>query len=194
MSEYKSEIVKKVARIAVLFISTPLLTWRIRTFLLRTAGVKIGRGSKMGHGCEIIGPLGNLSLGEDVFINSHAYIQALGKVAIGDAVRIGPFVKIMTRHHPIENSVIRRKEFEDYDMPMSIGRGCYIGVGVTVLPGVSIAEGCVIGAGSIVVQNTLANGLYIGIPAHRARDLPISPSNDPSPCEAAREISLINQE
>jgi acetyltransferase-like isoleucine patch superfamily enzyme len=52
-----------------------------------------------------------------------------------------------------------------------IGNGCWIGAGVTILPGVTIGEGCVIGAGSVVTRSTEANGLYVGMPARRVREL-----------------------
>lgn len=54
---------------------------------------------------------------------------------------------------------------------ITVGDGCWIGCNVTILPGVTIANGCVIGAGATVVKNTEPNGLYVGIPAKRIRDL-----------------------
>jgi maltose O-acetyltransferase len=55
--------------------------------------------------------------------------------------------------------------------PVVIERGCWLGTKVTVLPGVTIGEGCVIGAGSVVTKSTEPNGVYVGAPARRIRDL-----------------------
>lgn len=46
-----------------------------------------------------------------------------------------------------------------------IGDDCWIGYGVVVLSGVRLGNGCVIGAGSVVTKDTIAYGVYVGIPA-----------------------------
>jgi len=43
--------------------------------------------------------------------------------------------------------------------------------GVIILPGVTIESGCVIGVGSIVTKNCEANGVYVGNPAKRVKNL-----------------------
>ena len=52
-----------------------------------------------------------------------------------------------------------------------IGDGCWIGANVTILPGIEIGTGCIIGAGALVTKNCKPNGLYVGVPAKRIRDL-----------------------
>ena len=49
--------------------------------------------------------------------------------------------------------------------------GCWIGAHTTILPGVRIAKGCVIAADSLLTSSTEPNGLYMGNPAKRVRDL-----------------------
>lgn len=49
--------------------------------------------------------------------------------------------------------------------------GCWIGANVTILPGVTIGHGCIVGAGSLVTKDCMPNGLYVGSPAKRIRDL-----------------------
>jgi acetyltransferase-like isoleucine patch superfamily enzyme len=44
---------------------------------------------------------------------------------------------------------------------------------VSVMPGIVIREGCVIGANALVTRSTEPNGLYLGVPARRVRDLPV---------------------
>lgn len=51
--------------------------------------------------------------------------------------------------------------------------GCWIGAHTTILPGVKIAKGCIIGANSLVTSSTEPNGLYIGSPAKRVKNLNI---------------------
>ncbi len=55
--------------------------------------------------------------------------------------------------------------------PITIGGGVWIGADVTILPGVKIADGCVIGAGAVVTKSTQPDGLYVGNPSKRIKDL-----------------------
>ena len=54
---------------------------------------------------------------------------------------------------------------------ITIDGGCWRGAYVTILPGVHIAIGCIIGACSVVTKDTEANGLYVGNPARRIKNL-----------------------
>jgi sugar O-acyltransferase (sialic acid O-acetyltransferase NeuD family) len=47
----------------------------------------------------------------------------------------------------------------------TIGAGAFIGIGATVINGVTIAPGTVIGAGAVVIEDTVENGVYVGVPA-----------------------------
>jgi maltose O-acetyltransferase len=38
---------------------------------------------------------------------------------------------------------------------------------------VTVGDGCVIAAGAVVAKDCEPNGLYVGVPARRARDLPV---------------------
>lgn len=156
-----------------LLVFNPIWPWSVRTYILRVLGVRIGSRSVLGHRCEISGHLGNLIIHDDVYINSYAYMQISALVTIHDGARIGPYFRLLTTLHPTKNAVIRRQWGGDVYLPSSIGRGCWLGIGVTVLPGVSIAEGCIVAAGSIVTTSTTANGLYAGTPARRIKDLAI---------------------
>ena len=48
---------------------------------------------------------------------------------------------------------------------------CFVGLNATIRDGVRLAEGCLIGAGAVVVKDTEANGVYVGSPAKRIRDV-----------------------
>jgi len=47
----------------------------------------------------------------------------------------------------------------------TIGDDCFIGSNSTIIQGISIAKKNIIGAGSVVLKNTKADSLYIGVPA-----------------------------
>lgn len=68
------------------------------------------------------------------------------------------------------NSQIPREYKSEIFEPVEIGRHVVVGAGSTVFPGVTVAEGCAIGAMSLVNRSTQPWGVYIGIPARRAKE------------------------
>ena len=166
-----TRIFRKIIFLFSVIAALPFWPWAMRSSLLRLLGVKISRGSMIGHSCEIAGRLDYLTIHNDVYINSHAYIEISAPVTIHEGTRIGPYFRLLTTLHPYEDSVIRRRWGGDTYLPTSIGRGCAIGIGAIILPGVSIEEGCIIAAGAVVTQSTSPNGMYAGVPAKRIKDL-----------------------
>ena len=52
-----------------------------------------------------------------------------------------------------------------------IGRNCWLGAGVIVVPGVTIGDNTVIGAGSVVTKDIPANVVAVGNPCHVLRPI-----------------------
>ena len=71
--------------------------------------------------------------------------------------------------HPVLPSL--RLEAYQYNMPIKIGKNCWLGAGVIVLPGVSIGDNTVIGAGSVVTKNIPANVVAVGNPCRVMRKI-----------------------
>ncbi|MES1201974.1 MAG: acetyltransferase [Pseudomonadota bacterium] len=49
---------------------------------------------------------------------------------------------------------------------------CFIGLNATIRDGVKVAEGCLVAAGAVIVADTQADGLYVGVPGKRAASPP----------------------
>ena len=88
-------------------------------------------------------------------------------IYIGDCTMIGPNVTIATAGHPIEPGL--RSRGLQYNMPVHIGKNCWLGAGVIVMPGVTIGDNTVIGAGSIVTRDIPANVVAVGNPCRVMR-------------------------
>ena len=58
-----------------------------------------------------------------------------------------------------------------FNMPVHIGRNCWLGAGVIVLPGVTIGDNTVIGAGSVVTKDIPANVVAVGNPCKVLREI-----------------------
>ena len=50
-------------------------------------------------------------------------------------------------------------------LPVTLKKGCVIGIGSTILPGVTIGEGAIIGVGSLVIGDIPAWSVAVGNPA-----------------------------
>lgn len=155
-------------RVVSAALGSELLPARLRTKLMRALGFDISTESCIWAGANFRSR--RISVGAGVFINVGFYHDGYELVQIGRNVRIGPFVRIITATHDI-GPLDQRGLVEVVGRPVRIGDGCWICAGVTVLPGVEIARGCVVGAYSVVHTSTRPDGLYVGNPARRVRDL-----------------------
>ena len=58
-----------------------------------------------------------------------------------------------------------------YNMPVRIGRNCWIGAGVIIVPGITIGDNVVIGAGSVVTKDLPSNVVAVGNPCKILREV-----------------------
>jgi acetyltransferase-like isoleucine patch superfamily enzyme len=94
------------------------------------------------------------------------YIQALGKIYIGDYTQIGPNVGVISANHDVYAN--HRHDPET----VRIGAYCWLGMGATILPGVELGDFTSVGAGAVVTRS-FASGycLLAGNPARIVREL-----------------------
>ena len=112
---------------------------------------------------------------KNAFINVGAFIDGSSNVTLEEGVRVGPYVKILSGTHEFRQNEMRRSLADPtIPRPVLIKRGCWIGFGASILPGVTIAEGCIIAAGALIKDDTDPNCLYAGVPARKVKHLSIS--------------------
>ncbi len=104
-----------------------------------------------------------ITLGERVFINTRCTMLDSGGIRIGKNTKIGPDCKFYTPQHPFDFEE-RRKPIER-GLGIEIGEDCWLGGGVTVVPGVKIGDRTIIGAGSVVVHDIPSDVMAAGNPA-----------------------------
>ena len=94
-------------------------------------------------------------------------LAAMHKIVIEDDVMLAGNVLISDGLHGFDSIETPYKY-----QPMGriaaviIGRGCWVGQNVVVMPGVSIGEMSIIGANSVVTRNIPARSIAVGAPAH----------------------------
>jgi acetyltransferase-like isoleucine patch superfamily enzyme len=108
----------------------------------------------------------NIRVGKDVFINHGCEFMDRGGITLEDKVLIGPKVNLVTINHPVEPSQ-RRSTF---CAPIVIKRNAWIGVGASVMPGVTIGHNAIVAANAVVTKNVAANSIVGGIPATLIRN------------------------
>lgn len=109
----------------------------------------------------------NVHVGENFFANFNLTILDEAPVTIGRNVFIGPNVSIYTACHPLDPE--ERATGVEWAEPVTIGDDCWIGGGVTLLPGVTVGDGCTIGAGAVVTRDVPPRCMAAGNPARVIR-------------------------
>ena len=131
--------------------------------------------AEVGKDCYIEPPLHSnwggrhVHLGNNVYFNFNATLVDDTHIYIGDYTMLGPNVVIATAGHPILPEL--REKALQYNLPVHIGKNCWLGAGVIVLPGVTIGDNTVIGAGSVVTKDIPANVVAVGNPCKVLREI-----------------------
>ena len=129
--------------------------------------------AEVGENCYIEPPFhanfggAHVHFGKNVYANFNLTCVDDTHIYVGDYTMFGPNVTIATAGHPLLPS-LREKGYQ-YNMPVHIGRCCWIGAGAIILPGVTIGDNTVIGAGSVVTKDIPANVVAVGNPCRVLR-------------------------
>lgn len=125
-------------------------------------------------GSKVIFKFGACCMYRDIELHDNITVglfTMIGKCTIKDHVLLGSHVNITSgnQQHTIrvnEGDVIftdgRRERVE-------IGQNVWVGNNAVILK--SIAKNCVVGAGSVLTRLTEKNGIYVGNPAQRLKDI-----------------------
>jgi len=103
------------------------------------------------------------SIGNHVSING-IFVQGSGNLIIEDYCQVGIELLAITSSHNYE---VDKIPYSDEDMPrdIKIGKGCWIGSRVTLLPGTELEDGVIVQAGAVVHGKFPAGSIIGGNPA-----------------------------
>lgn len=137
--------------------------------------------AEIGEGCYIEPPFHSnwgghhVHFGKQVYANFNLTLVDDTHIYVGDYTMFGPNVTVATAGHPILPE-LREKAYQ-YNASVRIGKNCWIGAGVIIVPGITIGDNVVIGAGSIVTKDLPDNVVAVG-----------------NPCKVLREVSERDRE
>jgi UDP-2-acetamido-3-amino-2,3-dideoxy-glucuronate N-acetyltransferase len=121
----------------------------------------IGAGSVVGRAASVEN---DVTVGARVRIQTGAYVTAYSLVE--DDVFIAP--QVTTTNDPTAG---RRLAGEELRGP-TLRRGCRIGGGAVLLPGVEVGEEAFVAAGAVVTSDVAPRKVVMGVPARMVRDVP----------------------
>lgn len=121
--------------------------------------------------CIISPRNGKIYIGKNSFVGPFSIIQAFdtGPVYIGSNVMIAKGAAVFASNHGTDLSGIPMKLQPENGIGIYIDDDVWIGANCAVVDGVKISHGTVVGAGSVVTRNTTADTLYCGVPARILR-------------------------
>jgi acetyltransferase-like isoleucine patch superfamily enzyme len=143
------------------------------------SGVRIGPGARIGDHAQVrdgarigagavVGSFTSVdpevTIGERSSIQTRCYIT--GGTVIEDDVFVGPGVTLtndntMDRHGP------------EYELRGALlRRGCRIGGGSTICPGIEVGEEAFVAAGAVVAADVEPRAVMVGVPARKLRTVP----------------------
>lgn len=111
----------------------------------------------------------HVHFGSGIYANFNLTLVDDTHIYVGDRTMFGPNVTLVTATHPIDPTL--REQGYQYNKPIHVGRNCWFGANVTVMPGVTIGDNTVIGAGSLVTKDIPANVVAFGSPCHVVRNI-----------------------
>lgn len=131
--------------------------------------------AEIGEGCYIEPPLyanwggRHVHFGHHIYANFHLTLVDDTHIYVGDYTMFGPNVTVATAGHPVLPEL--RERVYQFNIPVRIGKNCWIGAGAVILPGVTIGDGTVIGAGSVVTKDIPSYVVAVGNPCRVLREI-----------------------
>lgn len=131
--------------------------------------------AEIGENCYIEPPFHanwgghHVHFGKNVYSNFNLTLVDDTHIYVGDYTMFGPNVTVATAGHPLLPQL--RQRGLQYNMPVHIGKNCWIGAGAILVPGVTIGDNVVVGAGSIVTKDLPDNVVAVGNPCRILRQV-----------------------
>ena len=137
------------------WILEPFNPRKLRPFLLRRLGCKVGKGVFIGD--HVVVDMNHADLIE---IDDYAHITG--------GCRLLCHQRDLSNYHVGDNAAMAGYKLGH----IHIGKGCMIGMTTMIMPGVTIGEGAIVGAGSLVTKDIPAWTVATGRPAKVVKQIP----------------------
>jgi len=140
----------------------------------RTATLRLGRWSWIGHGTKIRVHEGEASIGAKTVLGQECTISAFQHVSIGRECIVADRVMLIDFDHGAVEVERPIRLQGIYKRDVDVGHNCWIGYGACILRGATVGDNAIVGANTVVAKDVAANTVVAGAPARvlRTRDAP----------------------
>jgi acetyltransferase-like isoleucine patch superfamily enzyme len=108
----------------------------------------------------------NLIIGSDVHIGRGVLLDIAAPLTLEDQAVVSMGATLLT--HFSTGGRPLREVLPDKLLPLTVGRGAYIGANATILAGCDVGAAAIVGAGAVVTKPVPPGAMVVGVPA---RDL-----------------------
>jgi len=134
---------------------------QLRPWLWRKMGIEVGKGVCVGHSVAVdVGNTKLLHVEDNVIITNHCILLC--------------HRRDMSGYRKYDEGV----KLPYIYAPITLNKGCQIGMGSIVMPGVTIGEGAIVGARSVVTKDVPAWTIAAGSPCKVLKEIAERDSND----------------
>lgn len=146
------------------FKNSLIVSSRLKVFLLRLFGAKIGKSVVIKPSVNIKYPW-HLQIGDHCWIGENVWIDNLTTITVGKNVTISQGAFLLTGNHNY-----KKPSFDLIVKPIVIEDGVWIGAMSTICPGITCGSHSVLSVGSIATGNLDPYWIYQGNPAEKLRE------------------------
>lgn len=114
-----------------------------------------------------------VSIGRHVFVGLDTYLddQFPELIRIEDDVTVSFRVTVAVHDDARRMDRVSPGQLEGTVAPVTLRRGCYLGAGCLILPGVTVGERAVVGAGAVVTRDVPPGQVVVGVPARVVKEV-----------------------
>ena len=138
----------------------------------RSATVKLGRWSWIGHGTKIRAHEGEVHIGAKTVMGQECTISSFQHVSIGRECIVADRVMLIDFDHGVVEVERPIREQGIYKRDVRVGNNVWMGYGACVLRGVTIGDNAIVGTSSVVTKDVPDNAVVAGVPATLLRMRP----------------------
>lgn len=129
------------------------------------AQIVLGDGCVIGAATRIVVQAGRVEIGAGALLGERCTLVAHSAIAIGAGAQLGHEAVIVDFDHVIEDVERPIRTQPLTSAPVTIGDGARIGLGASVLRGVSVGAGAIVEPRAVVTRDVPAGARVGGVPA-----------------------------
>ena len=129
------------------------------------AQIVLGDGCRIGDGTRIVVQAGHVEIGAGAILGERCTVVAHSGVTIGAGAQLGHGAVVVDFDHVIEDVERPIRVQGLTSTPVMIGDDARIGLGASVLRGVSVGAGAIVDPRAVVTRDVPAGGHVGGVPA-----------------------------